>query len=242
MSRLHAIALGPSLRELPILLRGETGGLQRWIREQTLPRALVCVGVIVLGAGVYGAAIGSWRSPWQAFYTAVKFPLILLLTTLGNALVNAMLAPLLGLNLPFRQSLLAVLMSFTIVALILGAFSPMVWFLILNLPALETGVRPPPSAYALLLLSQVGVIALAGVAGNVRLVHLLEEMGGSALVARKVLAAWLGVNMILGTQLTWILRPFFGAPHLPVEFLRADALDGNFFEAVYFQLRHFLSF
>jgi hypothetical protein len=33
-----------------------------------------------------------------------------------------------------------------------------------------------------------------------------------------------------GMQLTWILRPFFGSPDFPVQFLRPDALKGNFIE------------
>ena len=65
------------------------------------------------GAGLYGAAMGCWRDPMQALYTAIKFPLIILLTAAGNAMLNAMLAPLLGLNISFRQSFLAILMSFT---------------------------------------------------------------------------------------------------------------------------------
>ncbi len=35
---------------------------------------------------------------WQS-----NFPLIILLTTFGNALINSMLAPLLGLNIPFAN-------------------------------------------------------------------------------------------------------------------------------------------
>ena len=66
------------------------------------------IAVIFVGAGSYGAAIGYWRDPLQAGYTAIKFPLVILLTTLGNALLNGMLAPLLGLNIGFRQSLLVI--------------------------------------------------------------------------------------------------------------------------------------
>ena len=51
-----------------------------------------CVTVILAGSGVYGATIGIGRAPLQAFYTAVKFPLLILLTTAGNALLNGMLA------------------------------------------------------------------------------------------------------------------------------------------------------
>ena len=87
-----------------------------------MERAAVCAARCLSssGAGLYGAAMGWWRDPQQALYVAVKFPLIILLTTPGNALLNAMLAPLLGLNIPLRQSCSAILMSFTVTAAILA--------------------------------------------------------------------------------------------------------------------------
>ena len=180
--------------------------------------------------------MGWWRSPEQALFVAIKFPLIILLTTLGNALLNAMLAPLLGLNLTLRQSLGAVLMSFTISAAILGAFSPLIAFMVWNAPDM-TGKYVSGSAYNIILLTHVLVIALAGMTGNMRLFRLLHRLGGSRATARRVLFAWLAGNLFFGSQLTWILRPFIGSPTLPVEFFRKSALHGNFFEAV---LRTFL--
>src|SRR6266567_8430743 len=104
--------------EISILLRGEPASLRGWIEGWDRRRLVFCAGVIFAGAGLYGAAMGWWRDPRQALYVALKFPLILLLTTIGNALLNAMLAPLLGLNIGFRQSFLAILMSFTIASAI----------------------------------------------------------------------------------------------------------------------------
>jgi hypothetical protein len=48
-----------------------------------------------------------------------------------------------------------------------------------------------------------------------------------------VLFAWLAGNLFLGSQLSWILRPFIGQPSLPVEFFRTTALHGNFYENVF---------
>jgi hypothetical protein len=61
----------------------------------------------------------------------------------------------------------------------------------------------------------------------------LTQLGRSKAVAARVLFAWLAVNLFLGSQLTWIARPFIGAPYLPVKFLREDAFKGNFYENVY---------
>ena len=203
-------------------------------------RALLYVAVIVAGAGLYGAAMGWWRSPQQALYTAVKLPLVILLTTFANALLNGMLAPLLGLNLRFRQSLLAILMSFTIAAVILGAFSPLLWFLVWNVPPLIAGNQIPLHSYLVIQLTQVAVIAFAGVAANLRLMQLLRQLSGGANAARRVLFAWLAGNLFLGSQLVWILRPLIGSPYLEVEFLRPTAFQGNFYETVFRALRELL--
>jgi hypothetical protein len=218
--------------ELGVLLRGEPDALGRWAAQFESRRIAFHVGVIIVGAGCYGAAMGWWRDPWQALFVAIKFPLIMLLTTLGNALLNGMLAPLLGLNISFRQSLLAVLMSFAITSAILGAFSPLIGFLVWNAPAMEANVKTT-ATYALVKLVCTMVIAFAGIAGNVRLFQLLKQLAKNSAVAGRVLVAWLAVNLFLGSQLTWIARPFIGAPQLPVTFLRKDALKGNFYENVY---------
>jgi len=196
--------------------------------------------VIALGAGAYGAAMGWWRDPWQALFVAIKFPLIILLTALGNALLNAMLAPLLGLDITLRQSLLAVLMSFAITAAIMGAFAPLTGFVAWNAPPMTPDVKST-STYAFIKLTHVLVIAFAGIVGNVRLFQLLIRLGaGNRRVAQRVLFAWLAGNLFLGSQLTWIARPFIGAPQLPVVFLRDTAFRGNFYEDVFGTVAHLL--
>jgi hypothetical protein len=223
----------PDRRSLAALLRGEAAALRAGTARWEWTQVARHTGYLVLGAGLYGAAMGWWRDPLQAVYVAIKFPVILLLTAGGNALLNALLAPLLGLNLPFRQSFLAILMSFSIAAAILGAFSPLVAFLVWNVPPLLPEAPVPAATYCFIQLTHVAVIAFAGIAANARLLRLLRELGGSRRVALRVLLAWLAGNLFLGSQLSWILRPFIGSPFLPVEFLRATAFQGNFYETVF---------
>jgi hypothetical protein len=222
--------------EIGTLLRGELATIAGWIERCSARRFALHVAVIIFGAGFYGAAMGWWRDPQQAFYVAIKFPLIILLTTIGNALINAMLAPLLGLNIPFRQSFAAILISFAIASAILGAFSPLIAFVVWNAPDMAAK-NFSGATYNFILLTHVLVIALAGVTGNVRLFQLLARLGGSRAVALRVQFAWLAGNLFLGSQLSWILRPFIGSPNLPVEFFRKTAFHGNFFEAVFHSLR-----
>jgi len=251
----------PSDRSLAALLRGEAAALTAWTADWQTLNCARDVGLIVLGAGLFGAALGCWRDPWQALFAGLKLPLILLFTATGNALLNVMLAPLLGLHIAFRQSFLAMLASFALAAAILGAFSPLAAFVIWNAPPLAEGANNSTTHAAILLLLVV-VIAFAGIAANVRLLQLLRslagqassqsgathERGGRQVVghatgqagsrshsgpALRVLFAWLAANLFFGSQLSWILRPFIGSPNLPVEFLRTDAFNGNFFESVF---------
>src|SRR5258705_160808 len=110
-------------------LRADSRLFREWVNRRHLGLVCVCIGSIIAGAGIYGGAMGSWRNATQALYTGIKLPLVFLLTTLGNGLLNAMLAPLLGLNINFKQSLVLVLISFSFAAIILGALSPIALFI-----------------------------------------------------------------------------------------------------------------
>lgn len=223
-----------ALGQIPTLLRGEPGPIQLWIGDWRASRVLLYASVTVAGTAAFGLVLGTWRDPVQGLYTAIKFPLIVLLTAFGNGLLNGMLAPLLGTNISFRQSLLAVLMSFTIAAAVLGACAPLIYFAIWNSPSFsDMQSSTTATMHNLVFLGLAISMAIAGVAGNVRLFQLLRRISGNEYAARRTLFAWLAGNLFLGSQLAWIFRPFVGAPHLPVEFMRQNALEGNFFESFY---------
>ena len=214
-------------------LRADAGRLREWTVQSQAELVRLCLAAIVLGAGVYGAVIGCWWAPLQAFYVALKLPLLILLTTLGNGLLNGMLAPLLGLNIGFRQSLTAVLISFAIASAILAALSPLALFIVWNLPPLTGATRPSSPEYAFLQLTLVLFIAFAGVVANVRLLPLLRQFAGSVSVARNVLFAWLAGNLFLGSQLCWVLRPFIWEAGGSVSFLGRQPFHGSFYETVF---------
>jgi hypothetical protein len=229
------------LEQIPTLLRGEPVPIQLWIAQWSAARLCLYVAVIVAGTAAFGLVVGTWRDPVQGIYTAIKFPLIVLLTAAGNGLLNGMLAPLLGTNISFRQSLLAVLMSFTIAATVLGACAPLIYFVIWNAPALVTKTASAGRTHSMILLTVVGAIAIAGIVANARLLQLLHQLSGSRSSARRTLVAWLAGNLFLGSQVSWILRPFVGSPSLSIQFLRDDPLNGNFFESIFRALQRLFS-
>lgn len=219
-------------------LRGEPVALKAELAAFSLTAAMRHLAIIMIGCGLFGFTAGAWRSPIQGLFVAAKLPAILLLTASGNALINGMLAPLLGVSLDLRKSFAAILASYTIASVVLGAFAPIVGFFIWTMPPLSASAVAATAHHALLL-SLIAAIAFSGVAANRRLLALLRELSPEGSAAVRLLWSWLGINFLLGSQLSWILRPFIGSPALPVQFLRADALHGNFYETVAHMLKGF---
>ena len=222
------------IKHLKTLLRGEVDA--RCLEKPNLRWFIGYCIAIVLGSSVYGATIGLWRAPFQSVFTAIKFPLLIFLTCIGNGAVNGMLAQVLGSGLSFRQTAFAILMSFAVASLILGGFSPITLFVLYHAPPL--GSEHAIVGHSVMLLTHVFVIAFAGVVANRRLFGLLQKVRGHDHTARAVLFSWLAGNLFLGAQLAWNLRPFIGSPTLAIQFLRDDPLRGNFYEAVWRAFRH----
>lgn len=215
---------------LRALTRAEPRELTTWL-EPNAGSLVPILGFILVGGALYGFTLGIWRAPLQGIFVAIKFPLLLMLTALGSALINGMLAQILGAPLTWRQSYFAVLMSFALLATILAAFSPLVLWLLMHLPA--AGSADQRFAHGLYLLVNTGLIAFAGIMANLQLYRLLRHLCGEARQAQRIVWTWLAMNLFLGAQLSWNLRPFFGSPSLPVRFLREDPFAGNFYEAVF---------
>lgn len=210
----------------------------RRIQHPSQANAIACIALLWISASLFGATVGAWRSWEQALCTGVKIPLILSLTALGNGLINGLLAPLLGIPITLRQSLFAVALSFTYAALVLAALAPVVAFFICSLPSASADLSAARFSFKIIQLTAVLIIAFSGVVANLRLFDTLHALAGNPISARRVLSAWLAANLFLGAQLSWIARPFFGQPDLPVQFLRPDAFNGNFFEAFAYNVRH----
>jgi hypothetical protein len=66
----------------------------------------------------------------------------------------------------------------------------------------------------------------------VRQLGALDRPEGQAVAAnvKTVFRVWVLVFALVGAQMSWMLRPFIGAPGTPVTFFRAR--EGNFFQAV----------
>ena len=226
-------------QRLLILCRGDAVKIAPWLEERDTRWLWICVVAIALGYGLFGGVVGLWRAPLQGAFTAVKLPLVVFLTCGANALLNGLLAQALGAGLGFRQCFLVILMSFTISAVMLAALSPVAFFILKNAPPLDSASRG--LGHSVTLLTDVALIAYAGVVANRRLLRLLACLCPAPGTATRIFWSWLAGNLFLGAQLSWVLRPFIGTPGLAVQFLRDDPMRGNFYEAVFQALRHLLT-
>ena len=225
------------ITNLKALLRGDHDETLRFLAAPGWRYPGACILVILGGSGLYGSTVGLWRSQEQALYTAIKIPGLILLTCAGNAILNGMLAQLLGSALSFRQTWNAILLSFAAASIILGAFAPIALFVLCNTPPLSA--TNAVVGHSVMLLMHVFLIACAGILGNRLLLRSLNFLSAPT-IARHVLFGWLVGNLLLGSQLAWVLRPFIGSPELIVQFLRPDPLRGNFYEAVGRAIAHLL--
>jgi hypothetical protein len=213
------------------LCKGIPWELAELIRKPGSGFLFSCFILAVMSSSLYGMSVGIWRAPLQGFYVAMKFPLLIVLVTIGNAVINGIFAKVLGAKMTFRESFIAVLMSFTIASIILASFAPLMLCLIWNSPTVME-VNSTIAHHGILLFNVVS-IAFAGVVSNLHLYKLVLHFTKSKRESKRIIFSWLAVNLLLGSQLSWIMRPFIGGPKGAVEFLRDNACAGNFFEAVF---------
>ena len=188
---------------------------------------------IVAASALYGAVLAGWRSPRLAGYVAIKLPLLLLGTTSLVMLLNWLTATALGSGLRFAQ----------VVALTYGAMAVAGWILLGLTPvaafftwtAAPMGGADPALRFThnCLLLTHIGLIALAGLAGNWVLWQRLREVARPGCRLGAIYWLWIAAFAFVGCQLSWILRPFVGSPFYPVVFMRPDCLQRNFYEFVF---------
>jgi hypothetical protein len=179
-----------------------------------------------LAAGMlYGAVMGTYGGLGadrllQMLYSALKLPLLLLLSFAVSLPSFFVLNTLLGVRSDFTEVLRALLGSQAALTLVLASMAPLtaLWYLSF------TDYQPA-------LLFNAALFATASFAAQWRL-----RSHYRTLVRRNprhgvLLLAWLVLYAFVGIQMGWILRPFVGAPWLPVEFFR-DESWGNAYVVV----------
>ena len=176
---------------------------------------------ILLLSIIYGATMGLYSGGLQIVYSAVKVPMLLLISLYLTVPSYYVLYSLLGGKRSLRQTATLLLSGFTIMATILLAFVPVNLFFIITTPRSS-------DAHSFTAILNIAIFTLGGFFA---LIYLIK---GAKILYKEPSEEWkpaflVGsvILMFVGTQLAWVLRPFFNYYEF---FIRP--LEGNFYTAV----------
>jgi len=182
---------------------------------------------------LYGAVIGADHSWQQSLSSAVKLPVLFVVTLLVCLPTLHFFNVLFGSSLSLRQNFALLLTAITVTAVVVVSFAPMVLFFMIT-----------TNQYQFFKLLNVGVFAIAGLVGvhhlsqAMRMTVTVDRTGGRARL--QLMRVWIVLYGFVGSQLAWTLRPFFGARELPFELFRD--LGGNFYANVTASVGELLGF
>ena len=179
---------------------------------------------LIVGCGLfYGAAMGTWGGstplgrPLQVFYSAVKVPM-LLLVTFGLSLPSFfVINTIVGLRSDFAKALGALLDGQAAAALVLAALAPLTltWYASSDFYQANVAFN--------------GVMFLiAALTGQFALRRSYRPLIDRDARHKKMLRYWLVVYCFVAIQLAYVLRPFIGSPGQPTQFFRAGAWENAY--------------
>ena len=208
-------------------LRGATGAAEKPIGVWQ------GLGVVVGGGMAYGAVMGmfgGWTGdrPLQVLFSALKVPLLILVTTALALPSFFVVNTLLGLRDDFREAARAVSETQAAVAVVLASLAPYtaLWY---------ASTRDYHEAT----LFNALMFGVASVAAQWVLRRRYAPLIARNPRHRVMLRAWLVAYAFVGIQMGWILRPFIGQPGRPVTFFRSDTW-GNAYVVLFVAVRSVL--
>lgn len=172
---------------------------------------------------VYGALIGAFGGPEQALSSALKLPLLFLLTALVCFPTLFILNQFAGAKVSAGQYVAVIQASIAVSSLILIAFAPISAFFLMT-----------STNYAFFKLLNVAILGFSAFMG-VRFLYshtlaISESAAPSKVITHRILSFWVVLFAFVGSQLGWTLRPFFGSPGMEFEVVRE--VGGNFYSDV----------
>lgn len=202
------------------ILRDRLTYFARLSRGEALPARMgELATVIVAGLMVFGFVAGlSGHNVAQAFLSAIKLPVLFLASGAICLPTLYYFSILFDSRLRFMQTVALILTAQAVAAVLALGFAP------ISLLFLISGAEP-----LLLVLINMGVLALAAGLGLIFLVqgalYIQEVQPPSRFdlftwmwlfikgtLRSAVLAGWMVIYGLVGAQLSWTLRPFFGVP------------------------------
>ena len=182
---------------------------------------LFSVASIVILGGLFGAAMGSYGDvrPLQMFYSALKIPLLLLISFLLTIPSFYALNALCGLRGQFKESLRCILAAQVGITALLASLAPLSVFWYAAVPG-----------YSAAKVFNFILFALGAGYGWILLKKIQHSLTTHDRTHRLVTQVWILQFAFVAIQLTWILRPFIGKPGRETRFLREEAWGNAYVE------------
>ncbi len=218
-------ARGPVLAYLDSILRHrEAHFADIFANRDVLRQIVLLLGIIFVLSALHGLTMGLSSGPLQMLSSAIKVPVLYLVTLAVCFPMLYVVNVIMGSRLGFLQTLALILLAMALSAILLAACSPIAVFFSV------TG-----SSYHFLKLLNVAIFAFSGIWGMLGLwrgLHAMCEI--SDLFPRqavRILQIWIVIFAFVGTQMAWSLRPFIGTPDMGFQIFRAQ--ESNFYQGVW---------
>lgn len=179
--------------------------------------------------GIYGLIIGSSHCIAQALSSGIKLPILFLLTIVICAPTLFIFNGLFGSKRSALQTLIFLFTGVAIMGIVLVGFAPVTLFFIITTDSYQFF-----KLLNILFFSISGIIAVLffnSIYGGSS-----DDPGEGAFARSVFLKLWFVLFALVGTQLGWTLRPFFGSPDMDFQIVRE--LNGNFYTDVFKSLGH----
>ena len=187
--------------------------------------ARTLLAMIILFGAFYGAMMGTFYIPdesprlLQSLYSALKVPMLLLLTFMLALPSFYVLNMLLGLAGDFAEALRALLATQAGLTVVLASLAP---FTIVFYASTTN--------YDAVVLFNALMFGTASLAGQRLLKRFYAPLIARDARHRRMVRVWIFLYAFVGIQMGWVLRPFIGDPEKQTAFFREGAWGNAYIE------------
>jgi hypothetical protein len=231
------------------LLRQKDQVLSRTLGQGLSTKEIASLFTLCLGLLMsYGVLIGARYGALQLVSSAIKMPILFLLTTAICFPTLYMFLSYLGIKQGLKQLVGLMLLSLTYISLVLAAFAPVTFFFLITTDGYEfykfvnviifgiagfIGIRLFYSQMAIII-NEAWKQPQQVITDEDALQTEPANCADNTKKARNFLFAWAIMFAFIGAQLSYTLSPFFGDPNL--DFVLINAGNSNFFMDVLYTL------
>lgn len=178
--------------------------------------------VVVLFGMFYGAVMGTFSvtSPERAvqmIYSAIKVPMLLLVTFLTALPSFFVINTLAGTRKDFGEALESLISTQAVLTIVLASFAPFTAMWYCSFPDYRSAI-----------LFNAVMFALASFTAQFVLRRLYRPLIKRNTRHRILLIGWLSIYVFIGIQMGWVLRPFVGSPVSEPRFFREEAFSNAY--------------